>query len=120
VLDQIACGVLGAGFVRVRCSDCGKEKAVAFSCKGRGFCPSCTGRRMADTAARLVDDVFPVGVPVRQWVLSLPIDLRYRLAYDGKLLTDVLGVFLRVVRGWYSAQAKAAGCGKPRCGSPSP
>jgi hypothetical protein len=56
-------------------------------------------------------------VPVRQWVLSLPIDLRYRLAYDGKLLTDVLGVFLRVVRGWYYAQAKAAGCGKPRCGS---
>ena len=41
---------------------------VAFSCKGRGFCPSCTGRRMADTAARLVDGVFSVGVPVRQWV----------------------------------------------------
>jgi hypothetical protein len=23
---------------------------VAFSCKGRGFCPSCGGRRMSDTA----------------------------------------------------------------------
>ena len=43
---------------------------------------------MADTSARLVDDVFPSDVPVRQWVLSLPINVRYRLAYDSKLLSD--------------------------------
>lgn len=115
--DYVDCGILGRGFVRIRCERCNKEKAVAFSCKGRGFCPSCTGRRMADTAARLVDDVFPVGVPVRQWVLSLPIDLRYRLAYDGKLLSEVLAVFLRVVRGWYYGRAKAMGCDTPRGGS---
>jgi hypothetical protein len=53
---------------------------------------------MADTAARLVDNVFPENVPVRQWVLSLPLEIRYRLAYDSKLLSDVLAVFLRVVR----------------------
>ena len=70
--DYLACGVLGHGFVRLKCSGCGKEeRPLAFSCKGRGFCPSCTGRRMADTSARLVDDVFPPEVPVRQWVLSL-------------------------------------------------
>ena len=115
--DYVDCGVLGRGFVRLKCDDCGKEKALAFSCMGRGFCPSCTGRRMADTAARLVDDVFPRGVPVRQWVLSLPIEIRYRLAYDGKLLSDVLAVFLRVVRGWYYRQAKAAGYKVVRCGS---
>jgi hypothetical protein len=72
---------------------------------------------MADTAARLVDDVFPLGVPVRQWVLSLPMEIRYRLAYDGRLLSDVLAVFLRAVRGWYYEQAKAAGYDDPRCGS---
>jgi len=72
---------------------------------------------MADTAARLVDDVFPPNVPVRQWVLSLPIEIRYRLAYDGKLLSDVLAVFLRVVRGWYYMQAKATGYKDARCGS---
>ena len=115
--DYVECGVLGYGFVRLKCDDCGKEKALAFSCMGRGFCPSCTGRRMADTAARLVDDVFPRDVPVRQWVLSLPIEIRYRLAYDGKLLSDVLAVFLRVVRGWYYRQAKAAGYKDVRCGS---
>jgi hypothetical protein len=47
---------------------------------------------MADTAAHLVDRVFP-RVPVRQWVLSFPHDLRYRLAYDSSLVTDVLGIF---------------------------
>ncbi len=37
----------------------------------RGFCPSCLGRRMADTAAFCVDHLFP-RVPARQYVLSLP------------------------------------------------
>ncbi len=115
--DYVDCGVLGRGFVRLVCDDCAKERVVAFSCKGRGFCPSCTGRRMADTAARLVDDVFPTDVPVRQWVLSLPIEIRYRLAYDGKLLSDMLAVFLRVARGWHYRQAKADGYEDVRCGS---
>lgn len=110
--EYLACGVLAHGFVRIWCEKCGKSMAVGYSCKGRGFCPSCTGRRMADTSARLVDDVFPTGVPVRQWVLSLPIQIRYRLAYDGKLLSDVLSVFLRVVQGWYRKQGKEAGIAK--------
>jgi hypothetical protein len=38
--------------------------AVAFSCKPRGFCLSCGTRRMAQTAAYLVDQVIPQ-VPVR-------------------------------------------------------
>ena len=92
----LRCGVLAHGFVRVHCDDCGQDRVVAFSCKGRGFCPSCGGRRMADTAAHLVDRVLPE-VPVRQWVLSLPFALRYRLAYDAKLTSAVLGVFVRAV-----------------------
>jgi hypothetical protein len=53
---------------------------------------------MADTAAHLVDRVFPM-VPVRQWVLSLPFPLRYRLTYDPSLLSDVLNVFIRALFG---------------------
>jgi hypothetical protein len=49
------------------------------SCKGRGFCPRCGGRRMAERSAHLIDHVF-ADVPVRQWVLSLPHRLRYLLA----------------------------------------
>jgi ribosomal protein S27E len=60
------------GFMRVRCPDCRNEMAVPFSCKGRGFCPSCGGRFMAQTAAHLVDRVLP-DVPYRQWVLTLPL-----------------------------------------------
>jgi Transposase zinc-binding domain/Putative transposase len=115
--DYLECGVLACGFVRSKCEVCGKSIVVGFSCKGRGFCPSCTGRRMADTSARLVDDVFPPDVPVRQWVLSLPINVRYRLAYDGKLLSDVLSVFLRVVRGWYRKRGKEAGIKECKGGS---
>jgi small-conductance mechanosensitive channel len=34
-------GILADGFARARCSDCGHDCLVAFSCKGRGLCPSC-------------------------------------------------------------------------------
>jgi hypothetical protein len=92
----LRCGILAHGFVRVHCDGCGLDRVVAFSCKGRGFCPSCGGRRMADTAAHLVDRVLPA-VPVRQWVLSLPWRLRYRLGYDASLAREVLDVFVRCV-----------------------
>jgi len=36
-------------------------------------------------------------VPVRQWVLSLPIALRYKLAYDSQLAAEVLQLFVRSV-----------------------
>jgi ribosomal protein S27E len=37
----LKCGRLEEGFLRVRCEGCHAEKLVAFSCKKRGFCPSC-------------------------------------------------------------------------------
>jgi hypothetical protein len=73
---------------------------------------------MADTAAHLVDRVLPEA-PVRQWVLSLPHSLRYRLAYDGDLSSAVLGIFIRSVfvslrrraRARFGEQARDARCG---------
>jgi hypothetical protein len=53
---------------------------------------------MADTAAHLVDRVFPE-VPIRQWVLSLPFALRYRLGYDAHLVSDVVHTFVQTVFG---------------------
>ena len=92
----LACGILAHGFLRLRCGDCGHDKLLAFSCKRRGFCPSCGTRRMSQTAAHLVDHVIP-HVPVRQWVLSLPIPLRLLLAAQPQLVTPVLQVVQRVV-----------------------
>jgi hypothetical protein len=62
----LECGILAHGFARARCDQCGHDFLVAFSCKGRGVCPSCNTRRMVETAAHLVDPVFPK-LPVRQW-----------------------------------------------------
>ena len=44
----LKCGRLEHGFLRVHCETCHFERLVAFSCKKRGFCPSCGARRMAD------------------------------------------------------------------------
>jgi hypothetical protein len=113
------CGILARGFVRVHCDACGCDRLVAFSCKGRGFCPSCGGRRMADTAAHLIDRVLPE-VPVRQWVLSLPFALRYRLAYDARLASAVLALFVRSVFASLRRRARRRwGVRRAQCGAVS-
>jgi hypothetical protein len=113
----LGCGILARGFVRVHCDACGCDRLVAFSCKGRGFCPSCGGRRMAETAAHLVDRVLPE-VPVRQWVLSLPFALRYRLAYDARLASAVLALFVRSVFASLRRRARRTwGVQRPQCGA---
>jgi len=71
----LACGDFSQGFVRLHCDGCRRDVLVAFSCKNRGLCPSCSARRMCNTAAHVVDRILP-NVPVRQWVLSLPWELR--------------------------------------------
>ena len=45
----LKCGRLEHGFLRVRCHKCRFERLVAFSCKRRGFCPSCGARRTAES-----------------------------------------------------------------------
>jgi len=50
----LTCGRLEHCFLRVHCEHCHHERLVAFSCKKRGFCPSCGARRMADNAALLI------------------------------------------------------------------
>lgn len=62
----------------------------------RGFCPSCGARRMAESAALLVDEVFPEQ-PVRQWVLSFPYPLRFLFAHRSEILGEVLGIVYRVL-----------------------
>ncbi|MBW2547473.1 MAG: transposase zinc-binding domain-containing protein, partial [Deltaproteobacteria bacterium] len=108
--------MLAHGFARFRCGACGTDRLVAFSCKGRGFCPSCGGRRMTERAAHLIDHVLP-RTPVRQWVLSLPFELRYRLAWDHKLCRAVLAVYTRALLGFYRKRAKASGHRDGRTGT---
>jgi hypothetical protein len=61
---------------------------------------------MAQTAAHLVDHVIP-HVPVRQWVLSLPIPLCLLLATQPEPMTPVLQVVHRVITRFLLKQAGA-------------
>ena len=114
--EFLTCGVLAHGFARVRCRSCALERLVPFSCKGRGFCPSCGGRRMTERAAHLVDEVLPA-VPVRQWVLTLPYRLRYLLAWDHGLTRAVLAVYARTLLEYYRRQASTNGLPGGRTGT---
>jgi len=114
--EFLTCGVFEGGVARFQCEGCAREQLVPFSCKGRGWCPSCGGRRMTERAAYLVDAVLP-RVPVRQWVLTVPYRLRYRLAWDHGLSRAVLRVYTRVLLDVYARGARAHGVPSGRTGS---
>lgn len=123
--DYLKCGLLVYGFLRVQCETCLHEKLVAYSCKKRGFCPSCGGRRMSETAIHLVDYVLPVK-PIRQWVLSFPIQLRLLLAIRPKLMADVLHItnlcisnYLRKKAGLAKSKAKTGSWAPLQEGNPA-
>ena len=94
--DYLRCGRLEHGFLRVKCNGCRHEHLVAFSCKRRGFCPSCGARRMIETSSHLVDHVIPQ-VPTRQWVLTFPWPLRLLFASQPDTLSRVLAVVIRAI-----------------------
>jgi len=103
--SYLECGILAYGCGRCWCENCRHGFAarfllhpcgVAYSCKTRGLCPSCNSKRMAMTAAHIIDYVMP-RVPVRQVVLSVPKRLRWYLHRDPKVVTGVLHVFLRAL-----------------------
>ncbi len=99
----LECGILAHGFGFLQCQDpkCRAKLLVAFSCKGRAWCPSCLGRTMAESAANWIDHVLPSRAPLRQWVLTLPFELRARVAYDRELLSRITRLFADSVLGFY-------------------
>jgi hypothetical protein len=106
--DYLRCGILAHGFLRLGCDTCHHELLVPCSCKRRGFCPSCAGRRMAQTAAYLVERVIP-WVPTRQWVVSVPIPLRYWMASSQDLTAQVHTIIRRTIAQYYVHQAVTRG-----------
>jgi len=59
---------------------------------------------VAESARHLVDEVFGPR-PVRQWVLSVPVPLRFLFASKPETIGSVLGIVHRVIAGWLAAQA---------------
>jgi hypothetical protein len=106
--DYLRCSILAHGFLRLGCDTCPKELLLPFSCKRRGFCPSCAARRMAQTAAHLVECVIP-WVPTRQWVVSVPIPLRYWMAASPDLTAKVHTIIRTTIGQYYMNQAVTRG-----------
>src|SRR5499427_4026353 len=104
----LQCGILAYGFLRLGCDTCPKELLLPFSCKRRGFCPSCAARRMAQTAAHLVECVIP-WVPTRQWVVSVPVPLRYWMASSQDLTAQVHTIIRTTIGQYYVHQAVTRG-----------
>ncbi len=74
------------------------------------MCPSCGGKRMQKVSDHLLSQVLPT-VPVRQWVFTYPFRLRYRMAFDRRLASDIHRVAARAVHRHYRAAAKRSGHG---------
>jgi hypothetical protein len=102
--EYLKCGILAHGFLRAKCDSCRFEHLIAFSCKRRGFCPSCGARRMSETAAHLVDSVLP-HQPIRQWVLSFPFQLRLCLAVKPKIMARALEITHQAISDHYRQKA---------------
>ncbi|HCF93553.1 MAG TPA: hypothetical protein DEW46_00675 [Verrucomicrobia bacterium] len=82
------CGDLEHGFARVRCDDCKHEYLLAFSCKGRWFCPCCHQKKVQIFGALLSEAVlFPV--PHRHFTFGMPKMLRPYFRFDRDLLKDL-------------------------------
>jgi len=85
VLDEyLNCGLLEHGAARVYCESCRHSLLVAFSCKKRGVCPSCSAKRAVKFAEHLYHEVLE-DVPTRHVVFSIPKRLRPYFRYDRKL-----------------------------------
>ena len=92
----LACGILEHGFARIRCDACAHEYLLAFSCKGRYFCPSCHAKRLA-IWAQWLDTALLAPVPHRQVVLTIPKRLRAYCLYRRRLLGEIARVAARMV-----------------------
>jgi hypothetical protein len=82
------CGLLQHGAARVYCDACKHSLLVAFSCKKRGVCPSCSAKRAVMFAEHLYEQVVK-DTPARHIVFTIPKRLRVYPRYD-RAVGDVL------------------------------
>ena len=87
VFSFLECGIPENGVARVRCAGCGHDFFVAFSCRVRGVCPSCTSKRSLLFGEKLREIVHPLNH--RHVAFTIPKLLRGYLRRNrglGKLL----------------------------------
>ena len=60
---------------------------------------------MTAASIHLSNKVLPIA-PVRQWVVSVPYELRWVLASKAEVLSAVIRIAMRAVLGWYRGRSQ--------------
>ena len=94
VKRYLDCGNPRCGFARIRCPDCGSEFLLHFSCRTRGFCPSCHAKRLEQWGEWMREELL-LDVPHRQVVFTIPKMLRIFFKYNRRLLGSLCHSALR-------------------------
>ena len=100
------CGNPRCGFARIRCPDCGEERLLMFSCRTRGFCPSCHSKRLEEWGEWMRETLL-LDVPHRQVVFTIPKMLRLFFKYNRRLLGSLCRCALRSLARYFEI---VAGC----------
>ena len=101
--DFLGCGDPEKGCLHMRCPHCGHHELVAFSCKRRGVCGSCSGRIARDVSEHLACTVLPQQA-FRQWVVSWPFAVGQKVAFQPDLAADMEQLAASMVSEWVTRE----------------
>jgi len=107
VEKYLDCGNPRSGFARIRCPDCAEERLVMFSCRTRGFCPSCHAKRVEEWGEWMRETLL-LDVPHRQIVFTIPKRLRVFFKFDRRLLGELCRSALRALSGYFEVVTGSA------------
>jgi hypothetical protein len=96
------CGNPRCGFARIRCSACGEERLLMFSCRTRGFCPSCHSKRREEWGEWMRESLL-LDVPHRQVVFTIPKMLRIFFKYKRRLLGELCRAAVKALLKYFQA-----------------
>jgi len=101
------CGNPKCGFARIRCPGCRTEYLLTFSCKTRGFCPSCHAKRIEEWGEWMRETLL-LDVPHRQVVFTIPKMLRIFFKFKRRLLGDLCRCALRALTRYFELLTESA------------
>jgi hypothetical protein len=104
VEKYLDCGNPRCGFARIRCPRCRAEHLLTFSCKTRGFCPSCHAKRLEEWG-EWIRETLLLDVPHRQVVFTIPKMLRVFFKFKRKILGDLCRCAVRAILLYFQAMA---------------
>ncbi|MGB8953030.1 MAG: transposase [Candidatus Aminicenantales bacterium] len=98
------CGNPRCGFARIRCPSCGEEHLLMFSCRTRGFCPSCHSKRLEEWG-KWMQETLLLDVPHHQVVFTIPRMLRILFKFKRRFLGDLCRCAVRALLFYFQAAA---------------